>query len=215
VRIDQPELGATLNSAALADVAQATVPRLAATVILVRGGSERLELLLVRRSPAATLMRGTWVFPGGSVDSNEGTGETGLRAAARRELREEAGIALPADAELLAFARWITPPEIERRYDTWFFVAAAPRDVQPHVDGNEIVAARWLSPAGALAAAATGELVLVFPTIRQLHELSRFASSSELLRGARGREPAPVQPRVILTGGRPRIVLPGDPGYQH
>ena len=71
-----------------------TEPRQAASVILLRGGGEALELLLVRRTPAARFMGGVWVFPGGAVDVREGQGDDAHRAAAVRELREEAGITL-------------------------------------------------------------------------------------------------------------------------
>src|SRR5216683_3578708 len=79
----------------------ATNPRQAATVILLRGGADALEVLLVRRSPKARFMGGVWVFPGGAVDEGEGDGDEAHRAAAIRELREEAGIELADPAELV------------------------------------------------------------------------------------------------------------------
>lgn len=189
------------------------VPRPAATVVLLRGGSERLEVLLVRRNPQARFMPGVWVFPGGSVGREDGDGEPGLRSAAARELREEAGIALASDVELIAFARWITPVEIATRFDTWFFLARAPHDAEPTVDGAEIVEHRWSAPADALAANAAGGLPLVFPTIRQLEQLSTFASAEDLIAFARDRPVVAVQPRVVTVGQVPRVVLPGEPGY--
>jgi 8-oxo-dGTP pyrophosphatase MutT (NUDIX family) len=188
-------------------------PRLAATVILLRGGAERLEVLLVQRTPAARFMGGAWVFPGGSVNRHEGDGQLALRAAALRELHEEAGILLPTATELVPFARWITPEQIRIRFDTWFYLAAAPPDAEARVDGAEIVDHRWISPADALAAGAAGELFLVFPTIRQLEQLAGFSSAEVLLDHARGREVAPVQPRVVGSGEMARIILPGEPGY--
>src|SRR5437764_9958576 len=86
----------------------ATTPRQAATVILLRGGSSELEVLLVRRTPEARFMGGVWVFPGGAVDEAEGAGDEAHRAAAVRELHEEAGIALDDPATLVKFSRWIT-----------------------------------------------------------------------------------------------------------
>ena len=71
-----------------------TPPRPAATVIVLRGGSEQLEVLLVKRNPESRFMGGAWVFPGGAVDRREGRGEQALRTAALRELEEEAGIVL-------------------------------------------------------------------------------------------------------------------------
>ena len=52
-----------------------TPPRQAATVILLRGGAQTLEVLLVKRTPEARFMGGVWVFPGGAVDAGEGEGD--------------------------------------------------------------------------------------------------------------------------------------------
>ncbi len=190
-----------------------TEPRPAGTVILLRGGADALEVLLVRRNPAARFMGGAWVFPGGAVDPSEGLGDAGHRAAAIRELEEEAGIALTDPGQLVPYSRWITPAEVKIRFDTWFYLAPAPAGVQARVDGSEVVDARWYGPAAALAARDRGELFLVFPTIKHLQQLSAFASADELLSHAAGREVHPVQPRVLLQGETARIVLPGEPGY--
>ncbi len=185
-------------------------PRPAATVILLRGASLRLELLLVRRTPAARFMAGHWVFPGGAVDPQDGEGQLGLRAAAMRELEEEAAVALAPEAELVPFARWITPERSPIRFDTWFYLASAPADASPRVDGVEIVDFRWLTPAQALAEQDAGGLQLAFPTVKQLEQLSAFGSAEQLLEHARARENEirPVQPRIVGVGEEARIVLP-------
>lgn len=190
-----------------------TVPRLAATVILLRGGSEGLEVLLAQRNPQARFMGGAWVFPGGAVNTEDGDGERGRKAAAIRELREEAGVGLDDPEALVAFSRWITPAAAKIRYDTWFYLAAAPDGAQPRVDGEEMVDAGWFSPHDALRAYRTGEIMLVFPTIKHLEQLSAFPSAQALVDHARGQRVEPVQPRVIGTGETARIVLPGEPGY--
>ena len=207
MEIDRPGPGEELN------LGEATVPRPAATVIVLRGGSQALEVLLVKRNPAARFMGGAWVFPGGAVDRHEGAGQDALRAAAIRELEEEAGITLPSPGELVPFSRWITPPQVKTRFDTWFYLAALPAGAEPRVDGGEVVDARWYEPAGALDAAGRGELLLVFPTIKHLEQVSRFASADALLDYARSREIRPVEPRVVLSGEQARVVLPGEPGY--
>ena len=204
---DRPEPGAELHSG------PATVPRLAATVILLRGADRRLEVLLAQRTKQARFMGGAWVFPGGAVGAQDGSGDAALRAAAVRELSEEAGIELADPAELVPFSRWITPAVVKIRYDTWFFLAPAPDGAEPAVDGEEVVDARWYSPPDALAAARGGEILLVFPTIKHLEQLSSFGSADELLRHARSSTVAPVEPRVIRQGETARIVLPGEPGY--
>ncbi|MBV9607140.1 MAG: NUDIX hydrolase [Solirubrobacterales bacterium] len=190
-----------------------TEPRQAGTVILLRGGAGALEVLLVRRNPTARFMGGAWVFPGGAVDRHEGQGDRALRAAAIRELQEEAAVALADPGDLVPFSRWITPAEVKIRFDTWFYLAPAPPGVEARPDGSEVVEARWYEPAAALAARQRGELFLVFPTIKHLEQLSAFSSADALLAHARGREIHPVQPRVVHQGETARIVLPSEPGY--
>lgn len=189
-----------------------TEPRLAASVIVLRGGDAALEVLLLRRNPAARFMGGAWVFPGGAVDAHEGAGDAALRAAAVREVAEEAGLALPDPAALVPFSRWITPPEIRIRYDTHFFLALAPAGQAARPDGQEMVGLGWHAPAGALAAHARGELELVFPTIKHLEQLAGFPTADALLGWAEGREVVAVEPRIRWTGETARIVMPGEPG---
>ncbi len=191
----------------------ASTPRQAASVLLLRGGDRELEVLLVRRTPEARFMGGVWVFPGGAVDAGEGEGDEAHRTAAIRELREEAAILLDDPEGLVKFSRWITPAVVRIRFDTHFFLAALPPGQEPRVDGQECVDLGWFSPQGALEAHAAGEIVLVFPTIKHLEQISEFSSVEELLAHARGREVQPVEPRVVMEGEVARILLPGDPGY--
>jgi 8-oxo-dGTP pyrophosphatase MutT (NUDIX family) len=158
-------------------------------------------------------MPGVWVFPGGAVDPEDGDGETGRRACAARELAEEAGIELAADAELVLSARWITPEVISRRFDAWFFLALAPAHTPPKPDGVETTEAGWFGPAAALAAQAAGEMAIAFPTIAQLTSLVPFATAAEAIEAHRGREVEPILPKVIGTREEHRVVLPGDPDY--
>lgn len=204
----QPAPGEELNTGAV------TTPRLAASVIVMRGGDRGLEVLLVQRNPASRFMGGAWVFPGGSVDAADGEGDAGLRAAGVREVAEEAGIALPEPAGLVPFSRWITPAQVKIRFDTWFYLAPVPDDAQPRIDGGECVDWRWSAPQGALDAHAANDLMLVFPTIKHLEQLAAFPSVDALLAHAREREVLPVEPRVVLEGEVARVLLPGDPGYE-
>jgi 8-oxo-dGTP pyrophosphatase MutT (NUDIX family) len=190
-----------------------SVPRQAATVILLRGGTGALEVLLVRRTPQARFMGGVWVFPGGAVDAGEGRGDEAHRAAAVRELQEEAGIALEDPRALVKFSRWITPAQVQIRFDTHFFLAEVPAGQEPAIDGEECVDVGWFTPQDALRAFGAGELPLVFPTIKHLEQLGEFASVQELLRHARAQTVEPVEPHVVMEGEVARILLPGDPGY--
>lgn len=209
MEIDRPSPSEELNRGDTA-----TVPRQAASIILLRGGAQSLEVLLVRRNPQSRFMGGVWVFPGGAVDAGEGEGDGAHRLAAVRELAEEAAITLSDPGALIKFSRWITPAEIAIRFDTHFFLATAPEGQQPRIDGSECVDVGWFSPAHALRAHAQETIELVFPTIRHLEQLGTFATATELLDHARGREVRPVLPRVVMTGEVARVLLPGEPGYE-
>jgi 8-oxo-dGTP pyrophosphatase MutT (NUDIX family) len=211
MEVDRPAPGEELN---LGDAP--TTPRQAATVIVLRGGAERLEVLLVQRNPAQRFMGGAWVFPGGAVDAEEAAGTEGdlaHRRAGIREVAEEAGLELGEPGDLLAFSRWITPAQISIRFDTRFYLAPVPADAQPRVDGAECVDWGWWSPVAALEAYAADALTLVFPTIKTLEQLSGFDSADALLRWATGREVVPIEPRVVVEGEVARVILPGEPGY--
>jgi 8-oxo-dGTP pyrophosphatase MutT (NUDIX family) len=205
VRVDRPAPDEELNPG------DPTPARPAASVILTRDGPEELEVLLVQRNPAARFMGGAWVFPGGAVHGDEG----GPAAAGVRELEEEAGVLLSAD-DLVPFSRWITPAEVKTRFDTYFFVAVAPPDAKPEVDGEECVDWRWVGPRAALAAFAAGDLMLVFPTIKHLERLAETESVGALLEEAREKADSiqPVQPKIVVSSGEPRVLLPGEPGFE-
>jgi hypothetical protein len=112
------------------------------------------------------------------------------------------------------FSHWITPEPAPKRYDTRFFVTALPPGQVPVHDDYETTDTVWVRPADALARAAAGEFDLIFPTIKNLEAISRFATSAELLAAAAAVERVPtVLPRVVADERGFRILLPGDPGY--
>jgi 8-oxo-dGTP pyrophosphatase MutT (NUDIX family) len=121
------------------------------------------------------------------------------------------GLVLATD-ELHVFSHWVTPPGGPRRYDTWFFVAAAPPGRYRH-DEVELIESAWVRPAAALRAADEATIELILPTRRNLEAIARFARVADLLDAVRrGNEPnADGRIRMIseANAGR-RIGLPGD-----
>jgi 8-oxo-dGTP pyrophosphatase MutT (NUDIX family) len=112
------------------------------------------------------------------------------------------------------FSHWITPEPAPKRYDTRFFVAALPPGQIPIHDDHETVDTVWVRPDDALARARAGEFDLIFPTMKNLEAISRFATSGDLLAAAAAVERVPtVLPRVVVDDRGFRILLPGDPGY--
>lgn len=183
-------------------------PRRSASLILARDAPAGLQLLLVLRNPQQRFMGGFWVFPGGAVDPGESHEDTAVR-----ELAEEAGVVDLDPAALVPYSRWITPEAIQTRFDTRFFVARTPRDAQARVDGEECVDLRWIAPHAAVDAYAAGELALVFPTLKLLEGLAAFATVAALLEHAATIVVQPILPRIVQGAGKPRVLLPGEAGY--
>ncbi len=202
MKVDRPGPGEELNRGA------ATRPRQAATVIVLRGGAETLEVLLVKRNPEQRFMGGAWVFPGGAVDAGEDH-----RVAGVREVGEEASVVIEDPASLVEFSRWITPAQVKIRFDTHFYLALAPEGAEPQPDGGETVDLGWFTPEGALEAYERDEIMLVFPTIKTLEQLAPFGSAASILAWAEDREVVPIEPQVVVEGEVARVVLPGEPGY--
>lgn len=128
--------------------------------------------------------------------------------------------ALTLAADLLVpFAHWITPPVFPKRYDTMFFLAAAPADQVAVHDGEESVDSLWITPGAALTVAgsasgtATRTGKLEFVTRRNLEKLSRQRTVAEALAAARASRIVTVQPVVEETGAGRRAHLPLDAGY--
>jgi 8-oxo-dGTP pyrophosphatase MutT (NUDIX family) len=113
------------------------------------------------------------------------------------------------------FAHWIAPRGAPRRFDTRFFVAAAPPGQMAAHDSGETIADTWISPRQALEGHRNGVFELIFPTIRNLQAIGRFPSAGALLEAAESasRSVPPIEPRVVADGNGVRILLPGDEDY--
>ncbi|MFV9672955.1 MAG: NUDIX hydrolase, partial [Acidimicrobiia bacterium] len=143
-----------------------------------------------------------------SVVSND-TDLARWRAAALRELVEETGFWLwesgaevtpdrPSGREVFAsaterderlagnslwyFAHWITPEPLPIRFDTRFFAAVIPPDLDPSIDGNELVDALWIRPDDVLERADAGTWLVAFPTRKIVEFLGSFESTDRLRR---------------------------------
>ncbi|MFY9488716.1 MAG: NUDIX hydrolase [Solirubrobacterales bacterium] len=191
-------------------------PRPAASVIVLRDRDEEIEILFVRRSPELKFMGGAWVFPGGTVTASDGDADddTTYRVCGIRETFEEARIQLPSPVELVPFSRWVTPELAPMRFDTRFYLAAAPDGAEPAPDRREVDRAEWWTPAKAMDLFVRDEADLHFPTIKQVERLAAFSTVADALAAA-GRTPVEITlPRVAASDEGFEILLPGDPGYE-
>lgn len=179
-----------------------------------------------------------------SADDALGTGPGALAfwIAAVRETIEEVGIAVGLGGEVVAHrhdldsgrsrlsdlvgndgldlsgvhpvARWVTPTGGLKRYDTFFFVAAAPLGAEPVADGTEAVAVDWMRPTEALECWQAGELTMISPTISMLQCLEGFGTTAEALAAAAVANGAPRRRARILDESSDLVRFPGDPGYE-
>jgi 8-oxo-dGTP pyrophosphatase MutT (NUDIX family) len=185
---------------------------LAYWVAVVRETFEEAGLLLARREDGPRLLAGDpdeeARFAAARTEVNAGTVRF-LDLCRDERLRLGVG-------DVHYFAHWITPRGAPRRYDTRFFVAAAPPGQIAAHSAGETIDEVWITPEDALARHRAGEIEIIFPTIRCLQAIGRFASSAELLQAAeRASSAVPtIEPRVVPDGNGMRIVLPGDPGYE-
>ena len=114
---------------------------------------------------------------------------------------------------LVPFAHWITPVFMPKRFDTIFFVAAAPADQLAAHDGTESVDSVWVRPADALAAAERGERTIIFPTKLNVMKLGESSSVADAFARARRTPIVTVLPEVDTSGPKPRLRIPADAGY--
>jgi 8-oxo-dGTP pyrophosphatase MutT (NUDIX family) len=115
--------------------------------------------------------------------------------------------------ELVPYAHWITPEGMPKRFDTWFFLAAAPPEQVGAHDGKESTDSIWVSPREALAGGESGRFKLPFPTTRNLIRLGKQGSVRTALDDARGRKVVTVMPVMTKLNGGRQLRIPLEAGY--
>lgn len=197
-------------------------------------------------------MGGARVFPGGGVDEVDrgpvaaaailwsgDPEELPWRAAALRELAEEAGLVLTdrpvslggaagtdfyravidagarLDADSLVYlSNWVTPRGLPRRFDARFYVVEVPAGTVAVSDSVEVYDAAWVTPTAAIAAADEGAWYVEHPTRVHLALLAAESGIDEVLAMARSRPTDRIEPRIYLDeAGEWSIAMPGEPEY--
>ena len=115
--------------------------------------------------------------------------------------------------ELVPYAHWITPEGMPKRFDTWFFLAAAPAEQLGAHDGRESTDSIWVSPREALEGGESGRFKLPFPTTRNLIKLGKQGSVTAALEDARGKPIVTVMPVMTRHNGGRQLVIPREAGY--
>src|SRR5713226_1967537 len=122
------------------------------------------------------------------------------------------GMVLALD-ELVPYAHWITPVRMPKRFDTWFFLAAAPPEQAGAHDGKESTDSIWVSPREALEGGESGRFKLPFPTTRNLIKLGKQTSVAAALDESRGKPIVSVTPVMTKLNGGRQLRIPREAGY--
>jgi 8-oxo-dGTP pyrophosphatase MutT (NUDIX family) len=123
-------------------------------------------------------------------------------------------LVLAADA-VHYVSHWITPEVAPRRYDTRFFITAAPPGQVARHDDTETIATIWVRPGDALARHAAGDIELLPPTIANLKNIEPYRSTGEVMAWAQTVTDVPaVLPIVLIEDGHLLVLRPGDLGYE-
>ncbi len=113
------------------------------------------------------------------------------------------------DLSLLhAWARWVTPVDEPRRYDTHFCLAQLPFGAVVSADTPEAAAASWVPITRAVAEAEAGERLMLPPTLAVLRGLAQYPSVADALADADRRSLEPVMPVIRRSGAGLVAVLP-------
>src|SRR6202043_2927451 len=122
------------------------------------------------------------------------------------------GVGLALD-ELVPYAHWITPDGMPKRFDSWFFLAAAPPEQAGPHDGKESTDSIWVSPREALAGDESGRFKLPFPTTRNLIRLGKQDGVKAALDDSRGKPIVSVMPVMTKVNGGRQLRIPLEAGY--
>lgn len=114
---------------------------------------------------------------------------------------------------LVPYAHWITPEKMPKRFDTWFFLAAAPPEQVGAHDGRESTDSIWVSPREALEGGDSGRFKLPFPTTRNLIKLGKQRSVQAALEHARNQPIVTVMPVMTKDGDKRQLRIPAEAGY--
>ncbi|HEX7928878.1 MAG TPA: hypothetical protein VF678_14880 [bacterium] len=117
--------------------------------------------------------------------------------------------------QLVYFAHWVTPEAVPKRFDTRFFLAAAPQGMEAAHDAQEVVSHRWITAEAALEAWRQKRIHMIEPTVKNLEKLAEFPSTQAALQGLRGKPVTRIMPKLVVNAqGKRVIVFPWDPAYE-
>src|SRR5262249_832992 len=142
----------------------------------IREGFEESGILLARKGGKHDYVDGAQAAALAPWRPKLNASEVGLAA-----FLAEENLTLACDA-LVPFAHWVTPTCMRKRFDTDFYVAAAPVGQLGRHDGSESVDSVWINPNEAIG---DKRWTIIFPTKMNLIKLGRSKTAAEAIDRAR------------------------------
>lgn len=174
----------------------------------IREAFEECGILLARPAGSESLVDAARLEALESYRERLNDGEVTLRA-----FLEEESLELACD-ELVPFAHWITPDMMPKRFDTKFYLAAAPADHLAVHDGRESVDSVWIRPEDALAGIETGQYTIIFPTRLNVEMLDESQTVEAAVADAGARQIVTVLPWTEKRDDGMYLCIPADAGYR-
>jgi 8-oxo-dGTP pyrophosphatase MutT (NUDIX family) len=178
-------------------------------VAAIRETFEECGLLLARDGPNAAMLDGA------RLDRIHDRWKDAIAAggAAFVDMVCEEALHLAGGA-LQPFAHWVTPEHSPKRFDTYFFIAAAPAGQRARHDGTEAVEAFWIRPLEALRECEQRLRTAMFPTLSNLALLAQSGDVASAIEASRNRPDTRMQPSMAhRADGKKVPVLPANAGY--
>lgn len=181
---------------------------LALRVAAIREAFEEAGVLLARNAQTGDVVDAARLSALEPYRDALNKGELGIA-----EFLERENLRIAADM-LTPFAHWITPSMMPKRFDTHFYLAAAPADHLAVHDGSESVDSVWIRPQAALEEAEAGKRTIIFPTRMNVEKVGRSANVAHAIEEARKAPIVTVEPKVTKNeAGEAILRIPAEAGY--
>ncbi len=176
-------------------------------VAAIRETFEECGVLLAREAGSKALIDGRRQLALEPYRQALHGGELGLA-----QFLDQENLRLACD-QLVHFGHWVTPPFKNKRFDTHFFLAPAPRDHLASHDGHESMDSVWIAPERALAEAERGERPILFPTLCNLRKLDPEGNVADNMAAARVTTVHRIMPWREEREEGTFLCIPPDAGY--
>ena len=115
--------------------------------------------------------------------------------------------------KLKHYAHWITPDNMPKRFDTYFYIADAPEGQVAMHDGSESVDSVWITAQQLLKEADDGKWTIIFPTRCNIELLATQSTIKDMNAWCDDHGIVTVLPTFEKRGEEIFLQIPKDSGY--